>query len=100
MNKEKSSKQWINRDTDSLFQVVLELKNLTEARKFFRDLLTEKELLEFAQRWKVAKMLFAGKAYVDIERKTGMSSTTIARIHRWLKSGMGGYKLMIKKVKI
>ena len=85
---------------DSLFRAILDLGNLTEARKFFRDLLTENELLEFSQRWKVAKMLSAEKAYVDIEKETGMSSTTIARIQRWLKSGMGGYKLMIKKEKI
>ena len=85
---------------DSLFRAILDLGNLTEARKFFRDLLTENELLEFSQRWKVAKMLSAEKAYVDIEKETGMSSTTIARIQRWLKSGMGGYRLMIKKEKI
>ena len=100
MNKTRISKKWLNQDTNSLFRVILDLDNLTEARNFFRDLLTKKELLEFAQRWKVAKMLSAGKAYVDIEKETGMSSTTIARIQRWLKSGMGGYKLMIKKEKI
>lgn len=97
MNKAKINKKWVNQDTDSLFRAVLDLNDLTEARKFFRDLLTEKELLEFAQRWKVAKMLSAGKPYVEIEKETGMSSTTIARIQHWLKSGMGGYKLMIKK---
>ena len=100
MNKTRISKKWSNQDTNSLFRAILDLDNLTEARNFFRDLLTKKELLEFAQRWKVAKMLSAGKAYVDIEKETGMSSTTIARIQRWLKSGMGGYKLMIKKEKI
>ena len=100
MNKTRISKKWLNQDTNILFQAILDLDNLTEARNFFRDLLTKKELLEFAQRWKVAKMLSAGKAYVDIEKETGMSSTTIARIQRWLKSGMGGYKLMIKKEKI
>ena len=100
MNKTRISKRWLNQDTNSLFRAILDLDNLTEARNFFRDLLTEKELLEFAQRWKVAKMLSVGKAYVDIEKETGMSSTTIARIQRWLKSGMGGYKLMIKKEKI
>lgn len=100
MNRLEISRKWINQDTDSLFRVILDLNNLVEVRKFFRDLLTEKELLEFAQRWKVAKMLSAGKVYVDIEKETGMSSTTIARIHHWLKNGMGGYKLMIKKAKI
>lgn len=96
----KFNKKWLNQDVDNLFQAILDLENLTEARNFFRDLLTEKELVEFTKRWKVAKMLSAGKAYIDIEKETGMSSTTIARIQRWLKSGMGGYRLMIKKEKI
>lgn len=100
MNRMKFNKKWLTQDTDSLFRAILDLENLTEARNFFRDLLTEKELIKFAQRWKVAKMLSAGKTYIDIEKETGMSSTTIARIQRWLKSGMGGYKLMIKKEKI
>ena len=63
-------------------------------------LLTEKELLEFAQRWKVAKLLSVKESYIDIEKETGMSSTTIARIHRWLKGEMGGYRLMIKRTKV
>lgn len=96
----KLSKKWLNQDINNLFLAILDLENLTEACNFFRDLLTKKELIEFAQRWKVAKMLSAGKAYVDIEKETGMSSTTIARIQHWLKNGMGGYKLMIKKEKI
>lgn len=97
MNNNKNQEK---KDMDSLFRIILRLNNLAEARKFFRDLLTKKELSEFAQRWKVAKMLSAGKAYVDIEKETRMSSATIARVHRWLKNGMGGYRLMIKKARI
>lgn len=97
MNNNKSQEK---EDIDGLFRIILRLNNLAEARNFFRDLLTKKELSEFAQRWKVAKMLSAGKAYLDIEKETRMSSATIARVHRWLKNGMGGYKLMIKKAKI
>ena len=86
-------------DTDDLFRAVLALKNLNEARRFFRDLLTEKELVEFGQRWKVAQMLAQGIQYTKIEQQTGMSSTTIARIHKWLKKGTGGYRLMLKRLK-
>ena len=86
-------------DIDGLFRIILRLNNVAEARKFFRDLLTENELSEFAQRWKAAKMLSEGKAYLDIEKETRMSSATIARVRRWLNNGMGGYKLMIKKQK-
>ena len=91
--------KWINKDTDELFNAILKLENLDEARRFFRDLLTEKEIIEFGQRWKVARLLAEGKRYTEIEKETGMSSKTIARIQKWLTKGMGGYKLMIKKIK-
>lgn len=89
--------KWVNPKTDKLFKAVLKLENLDEARKFFRDLLTETEIKEFANRWEVARMLVRKVPYSEIEKKTGMSSTTIARISKWLKKGMGGYKLLIKK---
>ena len=88
---------WINAESDALFDVILRLKDREEARRFFRDLLTEKEILEFGRRWKAAKMLANGKGYIDIEDATGMSSTTIARINQWLLSGMGGYRTAIAK---
>ena len=93
-------KKWINSDTEDLFDSVIKLKNLSEAKRFFRDLLTEKEILEFSQRWKVAKMLEKKVPYTKIEKETGMSSATIARIQKWLKKGKGGYKLMLKRKKI
>jgi len=92
-------KKWINQDTDALFEAILKLKNLDEARRFFRDLLTEKEIMEFGQRWKVARMLAGRIRYTKIAKETGMSSTTIARVHKWLKKGMGGYKIVLERLK-
>ena len=89
---------WVNSTTDELFKVILRLKNIDEARRFFRDLLTEQEILEFANRWKVAQMLSKNIAYSEIERKTRISTTTIARISKWLNNGMNGYKLMIQRI--
>ena len=100
MNEVKSKKnKWINQDTDALFETILKLKNLDEAQRFFRDLLTEKEIVEFGQRWKVARMLAKRIRYTKIAKETGMSSTTIARVHKWLKKGMGGYKLILERLK-
>ena len=96
--KDKHNK-WINQDTDALFRAILKLKNVDEARRFFRDLLTEKELVELGQRWKVARMLAKRIRYTKIAQETGMSSTTIARVHKWLKKGMGGYKLILERLK-
>jgi len=88
---------WYNKDSKDLFGAVIRLKDEQEASRFFRDLLTEKEIIEFSKRWKVAKMLNSKISYVEICKKTGLSSRTVARISRWLESGMGGYKAMLVK---
>lgn len=90
--------RWDNKQTEELLQAILSLKNLTEAKKFFRDLLTEPEILELGKRWQTAKLLFQGVPYSEIEQTNGLSSTTIARISRWLNKGMGGYQLMLKRL--
>lgn len=81
-----------------LFEAILKLKTETEAKKFLRDLLTEAEIKEFANRWKVAQMLNQKVDYKTIEYETKMSSTTIARISKWLNQGMGGYRLMLNRL--
>lgn len=81
-----------------LYETILSLKTKDECRKFLRDLLTEAEIKEFANRWRVAQMLNKKIPYEKIERETGMSSTTIARVQKWLTNGMGGYQLMLKRL--
>jgi len=92
------AKKWDNPKTTDLLKTVLVLKNLKEAKRFFRDLLTEAELIEFGNRWLAAKMLSKNISYTAICGKTGLSSTTIARISNWLKNGRGGYKLMLNRL--
>lgn len=85
--------------TKALYKAILLLKNADECRRFFRDLLTEAEIKEFANRWKVAQMLNKKVSYEEIEKETGMSSTTVARVQKWLTKGKGGYRLMLKRLK-
>lgn len=66
--------------------------------EFLLDLMTEKEMLEFSRRFEVAKMLDEGISYTRIEKKTSMSSTTIARISKALNSDNFGYKNAINIV--
>ncbi|MEK6650982.1 MAG: YerC/YecD family TrpR-related protein [Bacteroidota bacterium] len=86
------------REIDMLYAAILELGSLEDCRRFFRDLLTENEIAEFAERWKAARMLHAGASYAEIARVTGLSSRTIARVGRWLKQGKGGYALLLKRM--
>jgi len=85
------------KDSKDLFKALLLLKTEDEVRRFLRDLLTEAEIKEFANRWAVAQMLEKKVEYTTITKQTGMSSTTIARINKWKEKGMGGYKLMLKR---
>lgn len=79
---------------------IMLLNTPEETEKFFRDLLTENELVEFGGRWKAARMLWDKESYVDIAKETGLSSTTIARVSKWLNNGKGGYKLILNRRKI
>ena len=85
-------------DIEAMYAAVLSLESTKEAKAFFRDLLTETEIREFAERWKAARMLASGVPYTEIIRQTGLSSTTVARVARWVKKGTGGYRLALKRV--
>ena len=83
--------------TEDLYQAILSLKDLEEAQAFFRDLLTEEEIQECSKRWLVARMLDQKVPYTVIQEKTGLSSTTVARISRWLKNSKDGYRLALDR---
>lgn len=89
---------WDNRKTQDLMKAILALKTLDEAKSFFRDLLTEEEILEFGRRWQAAKMLKDKVPYTKIVEETGLSSTTVARVSKWLNRGMGGYRLILNRL--
>ena len=89
----------VEQKSPDLLDVFLSLKDKTELKAFFRDLMSERDLREFAMRWEVAKMLDAGVTYEQIQEKTGAAMDTISKISRWLKEGTGGYKMMIERFK-
>jgi TrpR-related protein YerC/YecD len=86
------------KDIESLYMAILSLKNLGEANTFFRDLLTANEIEELAERWKAARLLAEGVPYTRIIEQTGLSSTTVARVARWVKDGTGGYQTVLKRL--
>lgn len=81
-----------------LFDAILSLKNETEAKNFFRDLLTMAEIKEFANRWQTVKLLIRHESYADIAKKLNVSTATVTRVAHWLKHGFGGYKAIAKRL--
>lgn len=89
---------WNNKENKQLIKAILSLKTSDEAKRFLRDLMTEKEIIEFSKRLQTAEMLTAKTPYSVIEQKTGLSSTTVARVSKWLNGKEGGYKTIISRL--
>ena len=79
-------------ELDNVLDVLSKMDSKERLWEFLLDLMTDKEILEFARRFDVAKMLDQGISYTRIEKKTGMSSTTIARNSKSLNSDNMGYR--------
>ena len=90
--------KWNDPKYTQLIEAILSLKKSNEVRSFLRDLMTETEINEFSNRLETAKMLSQKVPYVTIEKMTGLSSTTIARVSKWLNGTEGGYRNILSKL--
>ncbi len=79
-------------EVNDLLHVLAELDDENMIFALLEDLFTIREIRETSQRLAVARLLDAGKSYSAIERMTGASATTIARVSKCLSYGTGGYK--------
>ena len=89
---------WHTKQTDELFEAILTLNTVEECYAFFEDACTIKEIIEIAQRLKVAKMLSAGTSYMTVSKEVGVSTATISRVNKCLEYGNGGYQMVMDRV--
>ena len=72
--------------TDQLCDALLTPKSRDEMRRLLQDLCTPAELRALAERWHVARLLDGTNlSYRDIHEGTGVSTTTIVRVGRFLR---------------
>lgn len=86
--------------TDELCDALLTPRSQGEMRRLLRDLCTPSEIRALAERWHVARLLDAGKlSYREIHDATGVSTTTIVRVGRFLRDEPNrGYRQAIDSV--
>jgi TrpR-related protein YerC/YecD len=89
---------WDTNKSKQLVAGILALKNADETKRFLRDLMTEKEIAEFANRLEAAVQLSKDVQYNAIIEDTGLSSKTIARIAKWLNGSLGGYRIILNRI--
>ena len=76
-------------------------KSVEETERFLVDLCTPAELRALSERWHVAKLLDnGGMSYRDINANTGVSTTTIGRVARFLnEEPHQGYRTILDRQK-
>ena len=86
--------------TAALADALLLLRSPAEARALLTDLCTPVEIRTIAERWHVARLLDAGAhTYREIHEATGVSTTTIVRVARFLKQeDNGGYRVLLDRL--
>lgn len=84
---------------EEFIQAITKLRNTTEVAEFMSDMFTPSEARTFISRWKAVIMLHDGIPYVEIQKSTGLSSATIARVSQALQYGTGGYRKILQRMK-
>jgi len=83
-----------------LAKALITIKTAEEMERFLVDLCTPAELRALAERWHVAQILDAGEqSYREINALTGVSTTTIGRVARFLKDEPHqGYRTVLDRM--
>lgn len=86
---------------DDLAEALVALESAEDARAFLTDLCTPAEVHALAERWHVAKLLDEGAmTYREIHDATGVSTTTVVRVARFLRQERnGGYRRLLDRLK-
>lgn len=85
-------------EVDDLLRVLAKLDNENMIFSLLEDAFTVREIREVSQRLAVAKLLDSGASYTEIEKLTGASATTIARVSKCLSYGSGGYAAALENL--
>lgn len=96
MKKNKEFK-WPCKEGKELVKVFLKLNKSEDIEKVLRDICTLSELQAMTERWQVARLLSEEASYRKITEKTGVSTTTVARVAHWIQNGAGGYSIALQQ---
>lgn len=86
-------------DHNDLYTAFSKLETKDDIARFMADLCTPAELNAFAERWAIARLLYnSDLSYRDIAAQTGASTTTVARVARFLRhEPHQGYKIVLEQ---
>lgn len=88
------------KEIKNLYKAIETLRTSKEIENFMNDLCTPQEIKAFAERWAIAQILDEGeKSYREIAEITKASTTTVARVARFLSHERNyGYKIALERI--
>lgn len=86
--------------SNALLESFLTLNTIQDVRNYLADLCTPQEIAALTERLEIAILLSEKNlSYRDISHRTGASTTTVARVARFLNDEPhGGYRKTIQKL--
>ena len=88
----------VSKQEKDLFNAILKIETTNECKCFFYDLCTPSEIEEFSTRWLIVRSLSKKKPYRQIATETGVSTTTVGRVARFIKYGNNGYNTILNRL--
>lgn len=88
----------MQKSTNTLFQLLADLKNKSQIELFLKDFLSKSELATLNNRLAIINLLNQGKSYAEINKTLKVSSATIASTAQLLEKR--GNKLALEKIKL
>lgn len=87
----------LEKDKKLLAATLRKLKSSKDLSNFIDDLLTEEEILDLAQRIKIAKLILEGKTYDEIAEEVKASTSTVSKIGQIIKYGKDGLQEVLER---
>ena len=81
-----------------LYEILAKLNTAEEVEAFFDDLCTYAEIEKMEQRIEAAQMFLDGATYIQVIKKTKISSATLSRVSRCIRHGSGGYSNILRQM--
>ena len=89
----------LNKDQKLVVDSFYKVKTKKDINNFVEDLFSQEEILDLAQRLKIAKLILEGKTYEEIAAEIPVSTSTISKIGQVIKYGKGSLALVYKSTK-
>lgn len=87
----------LDKDKKLLVDILKKLKSSKNLSAFVDDLFSEEEILDLAQRIKIAELILDGRTYDEIAEKVGTSTSTVSKVGQIIKYGKSGYTKVLRK---